>query len=237
MSDTHDDAARETDALAPAGAGVQALIDRLRGEGVEAGRKEADALVAAAREKADAMLAEAEARADEIRAAARRDAAAEKAATEDALKIAARDVVLALRNEIAARIGTETSRLLREAFADEEFLKRIVLALAGKVREDAALDAAGEMEIVFPDQVVTFEELRASPEKASGGTLTHLVVSLAANVLREGVTFSAGPGFEGVRIKLRAQDLEVDVTEAAIAPLLMKHLQPRFRAVMEGVVR
>ena len=63
------------------------------------------------------------------------------------------------------------------------------------------------------------------------------LANLAANVLREGVTFSAGEGFDGIRIKLRDRDLEVDVTEAAIAPLLVKHLQPRFRAVMEGVVR
>ncbi|WP_029059628.1 ATP synthase subunit E [Stappia stellulata] len=220
-----------------AGAGVQALIDRLRQEGVDRGEREANALLAAAREKADALIAEAEASAADIRDSARRDAHAERGATQDALKIAARDVVLSLRNEIAARIDKETSRLLREAFADESFLKRLVLALAGKVRADAGLDETAELEIVLPEKVVTFEELKADPETVTEGTLTHLVVSLAANVLRDGVTFSAGAGFEGIRIRLRDRDLEVDVTEEAIAPLLMKHLQPRFRAVMEGVVR
>ncbi|SDU02774.1 hypothetical protein [Stappia sp. ES.058] len=220
-----------------AGAGVQALIDRLRQEGVEAGQREADAVLADARLKADRLVEDAEAKADEIRETARQEARAERAATQDALKIAARDVVLSLRNEIAARIDKETSRLLKEAFADEAFLKRLVLALAGKVRADAGLDDAKELEFVLPEQVITFEELKADPETVTEGTLTHLVVSLAANVLRDGVTFSAGAGFEGVRIILRDQDLEVDVTEAAIAPLLVKHLQPRFRAVMEGVVR
>jgi V/A-type H+-transporting ATPase subunit E len=241
MSSTRDTATgeprKEPEEVHSAGAGVQALIDRLRQEGVEAGKHEADALLADARLKADRLVEEAEAKAAEIREAARREAQAERAATQDALKIAARDVVLSLRNEIAARIDKETSRLLRETFADETFLQRLILALAGKVRADAGLDDAGDLEFILPEQVITFEELKAAPETASEGTLTHLVVSLAANVLREGVTFSAGQGFEGIRIRLHDRDLVVDVTEAAIAPLLVKHLQPRFRAVMEGVVR
>jgi V/A-type H+-transporting ATPase subunit E len=220
-----------------AGAGVQALIDRLKQEGVESGQREADAVLADARLKADRIVEDAEKKADEIRETAREAARAERAATQDALKIAARDVVLSLRNEIATRIDKETSRLLKEAFADEAFLQRLVLALAGKVRADAGLDDAKELEFVLPEQVITFEELKADPETVTEGTLTHLVVSLAANVLRDGVTFSAGEGFDGIRIKLRDRDLEVDVTEAAIAPLLVRHLQPRFRAVMEGVVR
>ncbi|GGE76735.1 hypothetical protein H1W37_00320 [Stappia taiwanensis] len=220
-----------------AGEGVQALIDRLRGEGIAAGQEQAEALLASARAKAEAIIAEAEAQAAHLREAAHKDAEAEKAATADALKIAARDVVLSLRNEIAARIGEETSRLLRESFADEAFLQKLILAMAGRARQDADMDGADQVEIELPERVVTFEELRRSPEEAREGTLSHFVVSLAANVLREGVTFSAGPGFEGIRIRIVDKDLTVNVTEEAIAPLLMKHLQPRFHAVMDGVVR
>ena len=32
------------------------------------------------------------------------------------------------------------------------------------------------------------------------------------------------------------EELQIDLTDQAIANLLLKHLQPRFRAVMEGLV-
>lgn len=33
------------------------------------------------------------------------------------------------------------------------------------------------------------------------------------------------------------QEVEVDLTDQAIAKLLLRHLQPRFRALLEGVIR
>lgn len=226
----------ETNA-ASAGAGVQALIDRLKSEGITAGQEEAERVLASAKAKADKLVAEAEGRAAEIIDKAKNDAAAETAAANDALKIAARDLVLRLRNELASRIGDETRRLLGDAFTDEDFLKRLILAIAAKAKQDAGITARDAMEIVLPSRVVTFEELKKSPEAAQEGTLTHFVVAVAADVLRKGVTFTSAPGFDGIKVRLVDRDLSIDLTEEAIAALLTRHLQPRFRALMEGVVR
>ena len=223
--------------LSPAGAGVQALIDRLRAEGVTAGQAQAEEIVAFAKAKADKLVAEAEARARETLDRAKREAAAETAAGQDALKVAARDLVLKLRNELGHRISEETKHLLGETLMDEEFLKRLILAMAAKAKKDAGVTADDRLEVLLPDRVVTFEDLKQSPEDAREGTLTHFVVAVAASVLRKGVTFAVAPGLQGIRVRLVDRDLSIDVTEEAVATLLGKHLQPRFRALMEGVAR
>ncbi|GAB4534824.1 MAG: hypothetical protein Tsb0019_36410 [Roseibium sp.] len=220
-----------------AGAGVQALIERLKAEGVAKGRSEGEDILAKATAKAADIVAEAQQKAAALLNEARAEAAREKAATEDGLKVAARDLVLSLRNELGDRIQQEAGRLVGTALADEAFLKELILAMAANARDNASVSDSEPMEIVLPEKVVTFEELKQSPEAVEPGTLTHFVIALAGQVLREGVSFSSAPGFDGIKVKLTDRNVSIDLTEEAIAALLKRHLQPRLRAVMEGVLR
>ncbi|MEP1932449.1 MAG: hypothetical protein ABJJ37_14320 [Roseibium sp.] len=220
-----------------AGAGVQALIDRLKSEGVAAGQSEADDILAKAKAKSDELLADARKKAAALLTEARTEASKEKSATEDGLKVAARDLVLSMRNELGDRIQQEAGRLVATTLADEAFLQNLILAMAANAKDNASVDAAEAMEVVLPEKIVTFEELKQSPEAVEPGTLTHFVIALAGDVLREGVTFNSAPGFDGIKVKLTDRNVTIDLTEEAIATLLKKHLQPRLRAVMEGVLR
>ncbi|TYC64435.1 hypothetical protein FMN50_00195 [Rhodobacterales bacterium] len=220
-----------------AGAGVQALITRLKDEGVAAGKVEGDAILARARDKAEEIVADAHRKADALLADARAEAAREKSATEDGLKVAARDLVLSLRNDLGERIQNEAARLVGTTLSDEAFLQKLILAMAANARDNASVSETEPMEIVLPEKIVTFEELKQSPEAVEPGTLTHFVIALAGEALRDGVTFSTAPGFDGIRVKLTDRNVTIDLTEQAVAVLLKKHLQPRLRAVMEGVLR
>lgn len=221
----------------PAGAGVQALIDRLKSEGVAAGQSEAGTILSSAEAKAAALVSAAEAEAKAILAKSRTEAAKEQAAARDSMQIAARDLVLSLRNELGTRIEEEAARLVASTLSDEAFLKELIIAMAGKAKEAAAITATDKLEIVLPDRVVTFEELKQSPEAVEPGTLTHFVIAIAGDVLRKGVTFTTAPGFDGIKVKLKDRDVSIDLTEQAVAALLTQHLQPRLRAIMEGVLR
>lgn len=220
-----------------AGAGVQALIERLKSEGVAAGQSEADEILAKAKAKAEDIVTAAQKKADALLSDARAEAAREKAATEDGLKVAARDLVLNLRNELGDRIQQEAGRLVATTLADENFLQKLILAMAANARDNASVSDTEPMEIVLPEKVVTFEELKQSPEAVEPGTLTHFVIALAGEALRDGVTFSTAPGFDGIKVKLTGRNVSIDLTEEAIGTLLKRHLQPRLRAVMEGVLR
>ena len=57
-------------------------------------------------------------------------------------------------------------------------------------------------------------------------------------MLRAGVTFSAADDMTaGLRVRVQDKDVTFDLTEAAVAGLLLQHLQPRFRAILEGIVK
>ena len=62
--------------------GVQELITRLRDQGVQAGKQEADRLVGEAREQADRMVAQAREETDRLRAKAHDEIQAEQAAAQ-----------------------------------------------------------------------------------------------------------------------------------------------------------
>ncbi|MTI44880.1 V/A-type H+-transporting ATPase subunit E [Roseibium hamelinense] len=230
-------ASHDEKASSAAGAGVQALIERLKSEGVEAGQSEAEAILKKAQADAERLVQNAEAKAQAILEKAHKEAAEERSATLDGLKIAARDMVLSLRNELDRSIQTEASRLIGVTLSEDDFLQKLILSIAAKAKEDAGITNADKLDIVLPERAVTFDELKQAPEKAEAGTLTHFVVALAGDVLRDGVTFSTAPGLTGIRIKLTDKDVSIDITEEAVAELLKTHLQPRLRAIMEGVLR
>jgi V/A-type H+-transporting ATPase subunit E len=56
-------------------------------------------------------------------------------------------------------------------------------------------------------------------------------------MIREGVDFGIsqedGGGFH---LRLRNGEIELDLSDRALADLLLEHLQPRFRALLEGIV-
>jgi V/A-type H+-transporting ATPase subunit E len=54
-------------------------------------------------------------------------------------------------------------------------------------------------------------------------------------MLREGVSLGAADGLQaGIRIKLVDQNMQIDLTESAVSQLLLRHMLPRFRALLRG---
>jgi V/A-type H+-transporting ATPase subunit E len=211
--------------------GVQELIDKLREEGVAKGEAESEALVAAAREKAVGILDDAQKQADEITAKAREEAERTREAGEEALRLAARDAVLKLREAIGEDFERKVRRLVCHTLRDQEFLKKLILEIARKAMPEGT---AGQVEVLLPDNVVTVEELAQKPEEAAEGTLSHFVLGMAGDIIRDGLSFNVGDDdTPGVRVRLVDEDVEIELTDETISALLMDHLTPRFRAIME----
>ncbi|MCO6439541.1 MAG: hypothetical protein J5I81_00340 [Nitrococcus mobilis] len=228
----------KTDTEATPSSGVEALIDRLVQDGVEEGRARAQEIVQSAERRADWLLKQAREEAERIRARAREDAERLRRSTEEALHVAARDTVLELNNTLVRGFTEQLRRLIASELDVEAFLRQLILEVAGRAREQGGLDKEERVEVVLPTDVVGLEDLRRDPEELRAGTLTYFAAALGRERLREGVAFSAGePGMRGIRIRLAEQDVEIDLTEEAVMELLLQHLQPRFRALLEGVVR
>ncbi|WP_164101026.1 hypothetical protein [Candidatus Laterigemmans baculatus] len=210
--------------------GVQELIDRIRSEGVAQGRGEAETLVAAAREEAVRILDEAKREAEQIRSTARVEADRLRSQTEEALRLAARDAVLALQEALRADFVSKVRRLVSHTMQDRSFLQRLILEIAHRsVPQDES-----PMTVLLPANLMTYEELKQNPQDLSENSLSRFVLELASEVLREGLTFiPADDQQPGIRVQLQGEDVEIDLTDEAVSNLLIEYLAPRFRALME----
>lgn len=221
-----------------ASSGVEALIERLREEGVASGRAAAQEIEAEARRHAAQIVQEAKEHAAQLVAGARRESHALQQGGEEALRIAMRDTVLHLKGQLMEQFSAEVRRLIAVAMDQEEFLKQLILEVAGRAREQAGVDAGQPVRVLLPRALVGLEELRRNPLELSEGSLSHFVLSVAGNVLAEGVSFGvAEDDARGICLRLEDKNVEIELTDEAVSALLLQHLQPRFRAILEGTVK
>ncbi len=218
--------------------GIEALIARLREEGVAEGRAEADRLIAEANARARSVMAAAETEAAAKLATARREIDAYRRAGEDALRAAARDTVLDLKEQLLRKFAKDVEKTVGNALRDEAMLKRMIIEIAGRAREEGKVERSSEVRVLLPRSAVGLDDLRRRPEELREGSLTQFVAGIAADMLREGITFGrADDDAEGIRVVLEDRGITVDLSDTAIANAILIHLQPRFRALLEGLVK
>lgn len=211
--------------------GVQALLDKLRRDGVEAGQAEAEQLVAAARVQAMEILDQAQSQAASLLTAARQEAEQYEAHGREALRIASRDVILKIREACHDEFRNRLSRFVAHRLADPKLLEQMILVLTARCRPT---DEHQSWQVLLPQGQISAEELKREVQDAQPGTLAAFVLGLTGDLLREGLTFavSSEPG-PGVRIKLLEDDVQLELTERTITSVLMEYLAPRYRAIME----
>ncbi|WP_170324459.1 hypothetical protein [Ruegeria arenilitoris] len=216
--------------------GVDALIDKLRSDGVAAGQADAEKLRADAKAEAAKILADAKHEADAYQKKARSESDNYRAAGEEALNTAMRDAVLTMKAGLTDRFREDVERLVTKEMADPDLLKQMILEVVGRAAAEAKLD--GKVQVILPAKVATQEDIKQNADDIQSGKLTKYVLGLTAEMLREQVELHASDGAQdGIRVRAEDQGVVLDLTDKAVASLLMEHLQPRFRAVLEGVIR
>ncbi len=221
-----------------ASSGVEELIERLKNEGISAGQEKAANIVLDAQKRAEWIVEEAEQEAQLLVDQARKEAASIKAAGEDALQLATRDAVIKLRDTLLNSFSREVTRVVGQPLADQTFLEKLILALAGKVRSKTAMDNTESIVFQLPEDIVGVDELRKNPEELQQGLLSRFTASLAADMLRQGVTLKVSSDLTGgLFIKLENEEMVIDFSDETVATLLLEHIQPRFRALLQGIVK
>jgi V/A-type H+-transporting ATPase subunit E len=215
--------------------GVEALIERLRQQGVEAGRLAREEIVGEADREAERVVKEAREKASAIVDEARQEVQRLQSSGEDALRIAMRDTVLRMRETLRKRLEGQFRSLVSEQLVDQKFLRQLITEVARRARDDSGAAEADEIEILLPLEAVGLDELRQQPEGADA-RLSKLAKEIASATWREGVSIDTlEPGGHGIRLRLADEELELDLSDRAIADLLLEHLQPRFRIIMEDL--
>ena len=218
--------------------GIEELIERLRNEGVISGQEKAEDLVANAQKHAEWIIEKAELEAKQLIDKAHQQANAIKTSGEDALQLAARDALLKLRDTLLGSFSHEVMRVVGEQMTDKAFTEKLILGLASAVREKIALDEHKDIVISLPEDVMGVDELRKNPEELKEGRLSQYTASIAANLLRKGVKFEVADKITaGLSVRLVDDAMVIDFTDEAVAALLLEHIQPRFRALLQGIVK
>ncbi len=221
----------------PTASGVEALLERLEAEGVRAGEARAEQLVAEAEAKARAIREAAEKEATAMVEAARKEAANLERGGKEALRVAMRDAVLDLKQQLASRFKGEVTRLVTQHMRDEELLRRMILEIAASTVAAAGIEKPGDLEILLPADAVGLAELRRDPTDLKESKLGQFVLGSVRELLDEGLTIGVTTAAEaGVVVRLKDRDIVLDLTDRAVAAVILQHLQPRFRALLEGVI-
>lgn len=210
-------------------AGVQQLIDRLQQDGLAKGQAEADAILGQARREAVEILEQARQEADQIVAAARHEAERTRLNGQEAVRLAGRDAILRLTEELRLDFERKLGKLVDHQLRDHDFLRKLLLAIAG---EAVPQDGARHLHVLLSGQLTEHE--RPDDDDPARQDVEHFVRSLLGEALREGLSFGTAPDLEpGLRVQVVDDNLEIDLTSETLTDLLLKHLSPRFRELID----
>ena len=206
--------------------GVQKLITRLHDEGVQAGENEAERVVKEAEARAAEILDQARTEAENTLTRAQEQIQSEHAAVKDALKLAVRDTVLDLRSSLTSNFEVTVKKLVSAELLDRDFLRQMILAIVDRAAPDAGRGQA--LDLLLSDELF--------PVDANGDEpLSAFIKGITDEVVTEGVELRpAGNNKPGIRLRKNEEELEIDLTDEAIAALLVKHLLPRYRTYVTG---
>ena len=214
--------------------GVQDLINRLRDDGVRAGQEKADQTLRDARKQAAEIVSQATAEAEEMLAKARHEIETEKSSAIESLKVALRDTELKMEAELKAVFAAHVKRLVSVEMRDVEFLKQIILAIAGMAAGDKA---CGEqpVNILLPENLFRSDKRETRLTEEGRENFRRLVLGISGEMLREGVDLTPSESIGGgIRIQLVGEDLEIDLSDKAISELLLKTMLRRYRSLVAG---
>jgi len=214
--------------------GVQELIERLRQDGVNKGRDEANRVIEEAHAHAKQILDNARIEAEKIVKKAASEAKHLENSAREAVNLAARDTVLDLKASLTRQFSKRIGAMVQDLLVDKDFLKNVILAIGADIGEEGQKQS--QLEILLPADIIGLEELRRNPEKVSEGKLGQFVLASSMDMFREDVTIGVAEN-STLTIRMVDDNLEINLDEAMISQLLLAHLLPRFRALLEGAIQ
>lgn len=192
---------------------LQALTEKLYGEGLEKGRAEGERLVAEAKKESERIVAEAQRKAEEIILAAETKAADTEKNTLTEITLAGRQAVAAVKAEIAdAIVARATDAGVEAAMLDAEFVKQMLLEVARNW--NGAADTRTELRALLP------ESRREQLDKTFAGC--------AAQLLAQGIEVGYSKEVKsGFRAGAKEGGYYISFTDESFEALLKTYLREK----------
>ena len=125
---------------------VQSFVEKIRVEGLHAGQREADQLIAEARSQAEGIVSEAQQQKEAIMAEAKQQADSAFTRSQTELQLAARDAVLRLRDALNRALRAVLTHGAKEHLTDLSFLGNVLHEIV-RVYAEADRNHVGQIKI------------------------------------------------------------------------------------------
>lgn len=197
---------------------VQELLERIKSEGTDAARSEAEKIIAQAEDKARSIIEQSEKTTREMEEASKARIEAMEKASMLALSQASRDTILALRRKVQAFFENMLVAASAETF-DAAFLAKVLPSLLKEI----ATVSSGDLAVLLPAK-----------------TLSEIDQALAARLSKElgrGVEFKPFAGLDsGFRVGVSGSSVQYDFSAESVAEVLASRVNARLaECVRESV--
>ncbi|MBR2364998.1 MAG: hypothetical protein IKA79_07340 [Lentisphaeria bacterium] len=196
---------------------IQSLLDRINAEGVEKAEAESAKIIADAKAQAAKIIADAKAQADKLAEEGAEKAAVNEMRAKEAIKQAARDILIALKSDLLAKLSAAVKECTSAALT-EDVMGNIILEMAkGYVKDPRA----SELQLLLSRKDA--ESVEAILKKA-------FLASLKAKpVLNFTDDFNSG-----LQISFKENDVFFDFSDEALAEVLCKFVSPKLAEVIKN---
>jgi V/A-type H+-transporting ATPase subunit E len=194
---------------------VQEIIDRIRTEGVDAAKAEAERINVEALKRAQGIIADAEAKANALMAETATRADRETEAGQAALAQAARDTILLIKKEIQSLLDAVVARDAKAAMKGDALKELIPAALK------AMASGQGGAVISLPQE--------------DRDRLEAYFSSALSSLFKDGVELKSNPRLKsGFRVSLKDGGAYCDFSAEAVAEALCQLLNPALAKIMRA---
>jgi V/A-type H+-transporting ATPase subunit E len=196
---------------------LQGLLDKIQEEGIKKADDEKGKIISSARKEADDILSSARKDADSIVKKAKDDAANSERRAKAAIQQAARDIILALKDDILKRLNKVAKLAVDEAMTPEmmaKIIEQMVKGFCGKSSEkEIKIEAIvnkkdlEKAEKIFNGQLL--EDIKANPQISVGSDISG-----------------------GLKIGFSDSDILFDFSDESLAGLICQFIGPKLAAMI-----
>lgn len=195
---------------------LQALIDQIKKDGVDAAVTEAEAVLNAAKAEAEKIISDAKAEAEKILINAKNENDRMVKSSEDAIRQAGRNLLISFRESVAKEANAIIAENVTAAYSAEGLTQLVMKAVEGWTSKPDAEDIT---------VILNSEDLKAMEETLLAGLKEKMA---------KGVTLKANDNFDGgFRIAVNEGGAYYDYSAEAVVDMLSNYLSPKVTALLK----
>lgn len=201
---------------------IEAFVETLKSEGVDAGKKAAEKIEADAQAQAEQIIAQAKAKADQIVADAETEASKIKSRMDSSLELATRDALLALKEKLSQLLNALLSKEVGKALSKEDTLASVLQeVIPAYAKSNAKGSVSAEISV---------------PDKLKGKLLDSALKDLVKALKNDGIQAEVKSSLSQAGFEYKIEGSTVEVSADSVTALLGEMIDPELRHILDSAI-